>query len=230
MESRSMPRVKICCIASIDEARLAIAAGASAVGLVSEMPSGPGPISESLIAEIAAKIPPAIGSFLLTCKQDVDSIIEQQRRLRTNTIQICDRLESGTHRDLRKALPGISLVQVIHVTGEEAVGEAIGITADVDAILLDSGNQRLAVKELGGTGRIHDWNLSRQIREKVSAPVFLAGGLTSENVAEAIRTVEPFGVDVCSGVRTNGELNPSKLGAFFRSVSRYEMSRQASGL
>jgi phosphoribosylanthranilate isomerase len=230
MESRSMPRVKICCIASIDEARLAIAAGASAVGLVSEMPSGPGPISESLIAEIAAKIPPAIGSFLLTCKQDVDSIIEQQRRLRTNTIQICDRLESGTHRDLRKALPGISLVQVIHVTGEEAVGEAIGITADVDAILLDSGNQRLTVKELGGTGRTHDWNLSRQIREKVSAPVFLAGGLTSENVAEAIRTVEPFGVDVCSGVRTNGELNPSKLGAFFRSVSRYEMSRQASGL
>jgi phosphoribosylanthranilate isomerase len=230
MESRSMPRVKICCIASIDEARLAIAAGASAVGLVSEMPSGPGPIPESLIAEIAATIPPAIGSFLLTCKQDVDSIIEQQRRLRTNTIQICDRLESGTHRDLRKALPGISLVQVIHVTGEEAVGEAIGITADVDAILLDSGNQRLAVRELGGTGRTHDWNLSRQIREKVSAPVFLAGGLTSENVAEAIRTVEPFGVDVCSGVRTNGELNPSKLGAFFRSVSRNEMSRQTSGL
>jgi phosphoribosylanthranilate isomerase len=224
-----MPRVKICCIASIDEARLAIAAGASAVGLVSEMPSGPGPIPESLIAEIAATIPPAIGSFLLTCKQDVDSIIEQQRRLRTNTIQICDRLESGTHRDLRKALPGISLVQVIHVTGEEAMAEAIGMAADVDAILLDSGNQRLAVKELGGTGRTHDWNLSRQIRERVSAPVFLAGGLKSENVAEAIRTVEPFGVDVCSGVRTTGELDPSKLGAFFRSVSRYEMSRQASG-
>src|ERR1700757_1941778 len=142
MEMASIPRVKICCIASIEEARLAIAFGASAVGLVSKMPSGPGPIAEDLIAEIAATIPPAIGSFLLTCKQDVDSIIEQQRRLRTNTIQICDRLESGTHRDLRKALPGISLVQVIHVTGEEAVGEAIGIPADVDAIFLDSGNQR----------------------------------------------------------------------------------------
>ncbi len=218
MESASIPRVKICCMASIAEARLAIAAGASAIGLVSEMPSGPGPIAEDLIAEISATIPPAIGSFLLTCKQDVDSIIEQQRRLRTNTIQICDRLESGTHRDLRKALPGISLVQVIHVAGEEAVEEALTVARNVNAILLDSGNQRLPVKELGGTGRTHDWSLSREIRERVHVPIFLAGGLKSENVAEAIRIVEPFGVDVCSGVRTDGELDQSKLQAFFGSV------------
>src|SRR5438876_2508525 len=174
MKSASIPRVKICCIASTQEARLAIQLGASAIGLVSEMPSGPGPIPEDLIAEIAATIPPAIGSFLLTCKQDAQSIIEQQRRLRTNTIQICDRLESGTHADLRKALPGISLVQVIHVTGPESIDEALNIAAAVDAILLDSGNQALAIKELGGSGRTHDWSLSRQIRERVSVAVFCA--------------------------------------------------------
>ena len=219
MKSASIPRVKICCIASTQEARLAIQLGASAIGLVSEMPSGPGPIPEDLIAEIAATIPPAIGSFLLTCKQDAQSIIEQQRRLRTNTIQICDRLESGTHADLRKALPGISLVQVIHVTGPESIDEAVAVSATVDAILLDSGNQSLAIKELGGTGRTHDWNLSRRIREQVSVPVFLAGGLKDSNVAEAIRAVEPFGVDVCSGVRSNGALDESKLKAFFAAVT-----------
>ena len=219
MKSVLIPRVKICCIASTQEARLAIQLGASAIGLVSEMPSGPGPIPEDLIAEIAATIPPAIGSFLLTCKQDAQSIIEQQRRLRTNTIQICDRLESGTHEDLREELPGISLVQVIHVTGPESIDEAVAVSATVDAILLDSGNQALAIKELGGTGRTHDWSLSRRIREQVSVPVFLAGGLKDSNVAEAIRAVEPFGVDVCSGVRSNGMLDESKLKAFFAAVT-----------
>ena len=219
MKSVLIPRVKICCIASTQEARLAIQLGASAIGLVSELPSGPGPIPEDLIAEIAATIPPAIGSFLLTCKQDAQSIIEQQHRLRTNTIQICDRLESGTHADLRKALPGISLVQVIHVTGPQSVDEAVAVSAIVDAILLDSGNQSLAIKELGGTGRTHDWSLSRRIREQVSVPVFLAGGLKDSNVAEAIRAVEPFGVDVCSGVRSNGALDESKLKAFFAAVT-----------
>lgn len=219
MRIASKPRVKICCIASIEEAWMAIEHGASALGLVSAMPSGPGPIPEALIAEIAATIPPAIGSFLLTSKQDVDSIIDQQRRLRVNTIQICDRIEQGSHQDLRKALPGVSLVQVIHVTGPEAVAEAIAASRFVDAILLDSGNQSLRVKELGGTGRTHDWTLSKQIRASVDVPLFLAGGLNRENVAEAIAQVGPFGVDVCSGVRTQAKLDPSKLQSFFASVS-----------
>ena len=194
---------------------MAIEHGASALGLVSEMPSGPGPIPEDLIAEIAATIPPAIGSFLLTSKQDVASIIEQQRRLKVNAIQICDRLEAGSHADLRQELPGVSLVQVIHVTGPESVAEANSLAPSVDAILLDSGNQALVVKELGGTGRTHDWSLSRQIRESVSVPIFLAGGLKSDNVSEAIQAVGPFAVDVCSGVRTGGTLDQMKLQAFF---------------
>jgi phosphoribosylanthranilate isomerase len=214
------PRVKICCISSLAEAKLAIRYGASALGLVTAMPSGPGVIDEDLIAEIAAYTPPPIATFLLTCKQDVDLIIEQHRRLRTNTLQIVDRLERGTYADLRAALPGIRLVQVIHVTGPESVDEARGLAPQVDALLLDSGNQALAVKELGGTGRTHDWAISRRIRESVNKAIFLAGGLKAENVAEAIREVEPFGLDLCSGVRSDGNLDEDKLARFFDCVTQ----------
>jgi len=207
---------------------MAIDHGASAIGLVSAMPSGPGPIDESLIAEIAAVVPPGVASFLLTCKQDVASIIDQQQRLGVNTIQICDRLVEGKYADLRTALPGISLVQVIHVTGPESVDEAQEIAPFVDAILLDSGNQSLKVKELGGTGRTHDWSLSRRIRETIDVPLFLAGGLKPENVREAIRTVEPFGVDVCSGLRTHGKLDETKLSAFFAALKARDASKLLS--
>jgi len=218
MKPTTTPRIKICCIASIDEARMAIDSGANAIGLVSAMPSGPGPIPEDLIAEIAATVPPAVSSFLLTCLQDASSIIAQQRRLRVNTIQICDRLITGTYQEIHDALPGIKLVQVIHVTGPESVDEAIAVASQVDAILLDSGNQSLAIKELGGTGRTHDWSLSRKIREAIEVPLFLAGGLNPTNVAAAIREVQPFGIDVCSGLRTEGALDPQKLARFIRAI------------
>ena len=220
MKPTTRPRVKICCIAGVAEAWLAIEAGASAIGLVSEMPSGPGPIPESLIAEIAATVPPAVSSFLLTCKQDAAAIIDQQRRLGVNTIQICDRLPRGSHQVLREALPGVSLVQVVHVSGPASVDEAIAVATHVDAVLLDSGNQSLAIKELGGTGRTHDWTLSRKIREAIDVPLFLAGGLNPSNVAAAIREVQPFGIDVCSGLRTEGHLDPQKLRNFFSEVQR----------
>ena len=212
------PRVKICCIASVEEMRAAVEHGASAVGLVSEMPSGPGVIGEELIAEIAARVPPAVATFLLTCRQDAASIIAQQRRCRTNTLQLCDRVPSEVYRELRAELPGVSLVQVVHVTGEESYEEAVSVAPHVDAILLDSGNQSLAVKELGGTGRTHDWRLSRRVREAVDAPLFLAGGLTPANAADASAAVGPFGLDVCSGVRTAGRLDADKLKRFFAAV------------
>ncbi len=215
MNATHTPRVKICCIASVEEAALAIDCGASALGLVSSMPSGPGVISDQLIAEIVATVPPPIGTFLLTSRTRVADIIEQQHFCRTNTIQICDHLIHGTHRDLREALPGISVVQVVHVTGPESIEEAARVAPHVDAILLDSGNQKLAVRELGGTGRTHDWSVSRAIRERIGIPLFLAGGLTAENVTQAIEEVGPFGLDVCSGVRTGGKLDAFKLRQFF---------------
>ena len=221
---RPKPRVKICCIGSVEEARLAVAHGASALGLVSAMPSGPGVIEEELIAKIAASVPPPVATFLLTSKQDAASIAEQQRRCDVNTLQLCDRVQPGGHRALRAALPGVSLVQVIHVTGPESVEEAISVADEVDALLLDSGNQRLPVKELGGTGRKHDWRVSRRICEIVRIPVFLAGGLNPDNVHEAMQEVGPFGLDICSGVRTNGRLDEDKLARFFEAIEQHQFA------
>ncbi len=182
------------------------------------MPSGPGVIAEELIAEIAAHVPPPVATFLLTCRQDAASIIEQQRRCRVNTLQLCDRVPTEVYAELRAGLPGVSLVQVVHVRGEESFEEAVHVARHVDALLLDSGNQSLAVKELGGTGRTHDWRVSRRIVEASPVPVFLAGGLKPENVAEAVSTVRPFGLDVCSGVRTDGRLDAEKLSRFFAQI------------
>jgi phosphoribosylanthranilate isomerase len=139
--------------------------------------------------------------------------------VRTSTLQIVDRLRSGSYRELREALPGIGLVQVVHVTGPESLAEAEAIAPDVDAILLDSGNPALAVKELGGTGRRHDWSVSRKIREAVPVPVYLAGGLRTENVAEAIAAVGPFALDLCTGVRNDGRLDAAKLERFMAAVA-----------
>jgi phosphoribosylanthranilate isomerase len=219
MSLSKIPRVKICCIQSVEEAWLAIKYGASTLGLVSEMPSGPGPIPEELIKEIAAIIPPGITSVLLTSKTDAKQIIEQQRRCGVNAIQIVDRLEKGRYQDFREAIPGISIIQVIHVSGEKSIEEAMSVAPHVDAILLDSGNPSLKVKELGGTGRTHDWIISRKIRESVDVPIFLAGGLNLENVTRAIQQVGPFGVDVCSGVRTDGKLDENKLVKFLKAVN-----------
>jgi phosphoribosylanthranilate isomerase len=208
------PRVKICCIASLAEARTAIGCGAHALGLVSAMPSGPGVIDEAAIAEIAARVPPGVASFLLTSLQDAEAIVAQQRRCGTSVVQLCDRLAPGAHRELRRAMPGIGIVQVVHVEGEDAVAEALAVAPHVDAILLDSGSRARAVKELGGTGRAHDWTISRRIRDAAPTPVFLAGGLTPDNVGDAVARVAPFAVDVCSGVRSAGRLDASKVARF----------------
>jgi phosphoribosylanthranilate isomerase len=207
-------RIKICCISSEAEAKMAVRYGASAIGLVARMPSGPGPISDDLIRQIAKTVPPPIATFLLTSETSVDKIIEHHFRTNTNTIQIVDSLTSGTHSQLKEALPGVKIVQVIHIIDEKSVDEALGISEMVDAILLDSGNPKLKVKELGGTGRVHNWKLSRQIRVQSKCPVFLAGGLNPDNVREVIEEVQPFAVDVCSGVRTNGKLDRQKLQLF----------------
>ena len=212
-------RIKICCIGSIEEANLAIRYGASAIGLVSEMPSGPGVISEDLITEIAASVPPTIETFLLTSRQDTGSIIEQQRRCGVNTIQICDSLIDGDYSNFRKELPGIKIIQVIHVMDDSPVEDAISIAPMVDGLLLDSGNVKSPVKELGGTGRTHNWELSKTIVELNQTPVWLAGGLNPENIAEAIEAVSPFGVDVCSGVRSDGRLDEKKLSQFVEKIN-----------
>jgi phosphoribosylanthranilate isomerase len=241
MEATRQPRIKICCIMSEAEARLAVQAGANAIGLVSHMPSGPGVIRDELIARIVEALAPAaplpgglpflesgpagtVATVLLTSRRRATEIIAQHRAVRTSAIQLVDRLESGAYAELRAGLPGVKLVQVIHVAGPESVTEALAACSEVDALLLDSGRPDLPVKELGGTGRRHDWSLSRRIREASPKPLFLAGGLNAENAAEAIAEVGPFGLDVCTGVRTGGQLDADKLRRFLRAAGVPEVS------
>jgi phosphoribosylanthranilate isomerase len=207
-------RIKICCISSISEALTAIEFGADAIGLVAKMPSGPGPIHDDLIRQIAQAVPPPIATFLLTSETSTSEIIKHHQRTNTNTIQIVDLLLDGTYLQIKEALPSVKIVQVIHVIDSKSVDLAIRLSESVDALLLDSGNPNLKVKELGGTGRVHNWKLSRQIRDNSKCPVFLAGGLTPNNVRQAIEEVQPFAIDVCSGVRTNGALDRNKLNDF----------------
>lgn len=211
-------KIKICCISSINEASLAISCGADALGLVSEMPSGPGVISEHEIQKIIESIPDHIDSFLLTSKLDAEQIINQQRKLKPKTLQLVDEVAMNVYNKLREELPGINIIQVVHVTDESSVEYAVKVSGYVHGILLDSGNTDLPVKELGGTGRTHNWSISKKICESVNVPVYLAGGLNPDNVKEAIKSVRPYGVDLCSGVRTNGRLDEAKLNRFIDSV------------
>lgn len=203
----------------MEEAKIAIECGASAIGLVARMPSGPGPIADELINEIAKTVPPPVATFMLTSETNVNEIIKHHHRTNTNTIQIVDALSEGSYAVLKAALPSVRIVQVIHVIDEGSVEEAIEISEKVDALLLDSGNPKLKVKELGGTGRVHNWNLSRQIVERSKCPVFLAGGLNPDNIIQAIEAVRPYAVDVCSGVRTDGNLDRKKVELFIRNVN-----------
>jgi phosphoribosylanthranilate isomerase len=212
-------KVKICCIKTIEEAELAISFGASAIGLVSEMPSGPGVISDESIIEISNYASGKVDTFLLTSKQDSDSIIQQLKKYKTTTVQIVDKLTNGSYSDIKLALPNIKIIQVLHVNNDISIDEAKEIENEVDAILLDSGNDKLFIKELGGTGRTHDWSVSKRIVETVNIPIYLAGGLNPSNVAEAVKTVKPYSVDVCSGVRTNDKLDKNKLTKFFNSLN-----------
>lgn len=219
------PRVKICCIANLDEARLARAQGAAALGLVSAMPSGPGVVPDAVIAQVAAAIKADAGglpvqTFLLTARTRAEDIAAQHAAAGTTTLQLVDEVAVPDLLRLRVLCPGVALVQVVHVTGAESMAQAVAVAPFVDALLLDSGNPLAAVKELGGTGRTHDWSLSRQIRDAVAPlPVWLAGGLRVHNVAQAIAQVRPHGLDLCTGVRSGGALDAALLAAFMAAVA-----------
>lgn len=206
-------RLKVCCIASIEEARLAVRLGADALGLVGAMPSGPGPIDDALIAEIARSVPPGVATFLLTSRIIPDHIVEHVLAARVNTVQLVDAVPDAAYTLLRRHAPAVRIVQVLHVQDDGVLDEATRLAPHVDALLLDSGRPTAPLKELGGTGRTHDWSISARLVAAAARPVFLAGGITPANVGEAIRSVRPFGIDLCTGVRTAGRLDETKLRA-----------------
>ena len=213
-------RLKVCCIASVEEARLAIRLGADAIGLVGAMPSGPGPIDDRLIAEIARHAPPGVATFLLTSRTEPGEVVAHVLAAGVNTVQLVDEVEPSTYAALRHAAPAVRIVQVLHVQDAGVLEEVRRVEPHVDAILLDSGRPMAAVKELGGTGRTHDWSISARLVAQTSRPVYLAGGIRSENVAEAIRAVHPFGIDLCTGVRTNGRLDEARSRALIAEMRR----------
>jgi phosphoribosylanthranilate isomerase len=140
-----------------------------------------------------------------------------------STVQLVDEVRPGAYAALRRDAPGVKIVQVLHVQDEDVVEQARRVEREVDAILLDSGVPGARVKELGGTGRTHDWSLSARVVATTARPVFLAGGIRPSNVAEAIRTVRPFGIDLCSGVRTDGRLDEMKLRALVHKMQVADM-------
>jgi len=214
-----MINVKICCIQSIEEAKIAINAGAYAIGLVSKMPSGPGVITEDKIKEIAAWAKGKTKTVLLTALQNPDGLIEQNKFCQSDVLQLVDSQDIYTYKKLKRELPKVELMQVIHVIDENSVQESLEISNYVDFILLDSGNPNLKTKELGGTGRTHNWEFSKQIVNEIEVPVFLAGGLKPKNVCEAIKTVKPFGVDLCSGLRIDSKLIEAKVKSFMNNIN-----------
>jgi phosphoribosylanthranilate isomerase len=212
-------RLKVCCISSVAEAQLAIHYGAHALGLVGDMPSGPGIISLEMARKITLTVPPGVATFLLTSKIDWHEIVDEVRFTNVNTVQLVDTVDLNIYPVLRSAIPNVKIVQVVHVQDDHTLRYTQQIADFVDALLLDSGNPQQAVKELGGTGRTHNWEISRKIVQSVDKPVFLAGGINPDNVPAAIKTVGPYGIDLCSGIRTAGQLDETKLAKLIQSIN-----------
>jgi phosphoribosylanthranilate isomerase len=218
-------RVKICCIATREEAAMAINAGADLVGLVGPMPSGPGPIDLATAASIARGLPPGVASVLLSSATELDRLVGELDLVRPAVLQLVDAVEPEVLEALQRQGAGTRLLQVLHVQDAAVVARARALSSLVDGFLLDSGRPEAAIKELGGTGRVHDWAVSRQVVDAVDRPVFLAGGLNPANIAQAIAEVRPFGVDLCSGIRPAGRLDPDLLLSFMRNVKNADRER-----
>lgn len=218
-----MMLIKVCCIQSEVELLLAARAGATHVGLVGAMPSGPGPIDDGSIARIAEAAPPAVATVLLTSRTRSEDIVEHVRSTGVRAVQIVSPVAPEVRLAVRADLPDVQLIQVVHVEGPEALEAARRAEEGSDLVLLDSGRPGASTPRLGGTGTVHDWSVSAKIVSAASAPVMLAGGLRPDNVARAIRAVRPAGVDVCSGLRgEGGRLVPGVLDDFVRTVRSAE--------
>ncbi len=209
--------IKVCCIRSAEEARCAAAAGATYVGLVGEMPSGPGPIGDDAIRDIVAEAPAHVTTVLLTSRTEPEGIADHVVSTGVAAVQIVSRVDAGVRRRLRELVPSTPVLQVVHVEGPEAVEVALAAAEAADFVLLDSGRPSAGTPELGGTGRPHDWTVSREIVRRLEVPVLLAGGLAPFNVTAAVRAVRPAGVDACSGLRSpDGRLDEAALRDFSR--------------
>jgi phosphoribosylanthranilate isomerase len=217
-EAKIRTRVKVCCIASIEEADIAIRAGADALGLVAAMPDGTGMLSDAQIAEIAAHARPAVCTFLLTSQVTAATISAHIRATQPTAVQIVCPIDPLEAAKLAVLEPLVRRVQVVHVEGPEALNSISAYAPHANAFLLDSGRPNASTPVLGGTGKTHDWMVSADFARASPKRVFLAGGINAANVEEAIRQVRPYGLDLCSSVRSNGRLDGARLTAFMDAV------------
>jgi phosphoribosylanthranilate isomerase len=213
-------QIKVCCIANAEEAQIALNQGINAVGLVGHMPSGPGVIGSDRAASIIAALPGGVDSFFLTSHELGRDIVEALGVIKASTVQIVRHIDPVEYLPIIENLPNLRRIQVIHVENDSALGLIERYNEVADAFLLDSGKTMGTNPQFGGTGKVHDWVISKQFVQSTDLPVYLAGGLSSENVFRAVTEVRPAGVDVCSGVRSNDTLDLEKLQAFVQEVKR----------
>lgn len=217
-------RVKVSCVRSPEEARRAVSFGAAAIGVASHVPFTSAGLSDEEITAIASAVEPEVGTFLLTDLEDPAAIAEQAVRCGVNTVQLWSELSAAAYVEIRRSAPDLSIAQTIHVVDEGAIEKARELAGVADALVLGSTNPEPPFRWDSPHGRTHDWQISRRIAESAMIPVILSGGLTHLNVADAVRAVRPYGVEVCSGVRRDGALDTSMLVQFLETLGRVNPS------
>ena len=207
-------RVQIAGVSSLEEALAIERLGADALGFTVRLPTGVHDgLTEAKARSIIAALPPFVSSVAITYVDNANEAVALCRYLGATVLQLHGKFPTGDLRLIRAALPHIKLIRAVHVTGPEALVQARSLQRSVDALILDTYDP--ATGRGGATGKTHDWKLSRQIVESIRAPVILAGGLTPDNVAEAIRQVRPWAVDVHTGIENaDGSRNLKKIRAF----------------
>jgi phosphoribosylanthranilate isomerase len=213
-------RVKICGITREEDLAFAVAAGADAVGFLVGVPSSPRNLTLERAEMLLRQVPVFVDSVVVTAPQSINGLAEICERLKPTAIQIHGK-KNFEASEIRERIKDTRLIKTVYVT-EDALNEtAIEELKTFDAVLLDS----FTKGQYGGTGRVHDWTLSRQIKEAVDpVSVILAGGLNPENVKEAIMAVEPYAVDVASGVEANpGIKDQGKVRAFLENAKQIKL-------
>lgn len=208
-----MTRAKVCGITTERDLQAAVDAGADAVGFIADVNvDTPREVGVERAADLVAAAPPFVTTVLVTMPETPERAVELVDRVNPDVIQIHGEL-TVDEVDTVGATAPVSVVKTV----DAAAPDGKRFDDVVDALLVDSVDSEGA----GGTGRTHDWDATREFADTVDSPVVLAGGLTPENVAEAVATVEPFAVDVASGVeRTGGEKDHDAVREFVANATR----------
>jgi len=193
----SKVKVKICGITRNEDLVMATEAGADAVGVVIDVPSSPRNLTIEKAKKIIENAPIFVKTVAVTVPKNLDHLTKIYEKLKPDILQIHG---NNLPKDaIREKLPDASLIRAIQATSNEVIEDAVEVANTFDAVLLDS----FVSGKYGGTGKAHDWGLSKQVREAIyPRPLILAGGLKPENVKDAVRMVQPYAVDVSSGVES----------------------------